>query len=72
VEAESRRLHRVRKPLTPAPLLDRILEIRTEYPRWGEDKLVVLLRREGGGVSTSRVGRVMKRLKDRGAPVEPP
>lgn len=32
---------------------------------------MVLLRREGIRVSTSTVGRVMKRLKDRGVLVEP-
>jgi transposase InsO family protein len=57
--------------LTPVPVEDRILELRTKYPRWGKDKLVVLLRREGIWVSTSTVGRVMKRLKDRGVFVEP-
>ncbi|MCX6570352.1 MAG: helix-turn-helix domain-containing protein, partial [Candidatus Aminicenantes bacterium] len=71
LEAASRRPHHVRKPLTPVPVEDRILELRTKYPRWGKDKLVVLLRREGIRVSTSTVGRVMKRLKDRGVLVEP-
>jgi putative transposase len=71
LEAWSRRPHHVRKPLTPAPIEDRILELRTKYPRWGKDKLVVLLRREGIRVSTSTVGRVMNRLKDRGVLVEP-
>lgn len=71
LEAESRRPHHVRQPLTPASIQDRILEFRTQYPRWGKDKLVVLLRREGLRVSTSTVGRVMKRLKDRGVLVEP-
>jgi putative transposase len=71
LEAESRRPHRVRQPMTPAPVQDRILELRTKYPRWGKDKLVVLLRKEGILVSTSTVGRVMTRLKDRGVLVEP-
>lgn len=71
LEAASRRPHRVRRPMTPAPVQNRILELRTKYPRWGKDKLVVLLRREGLRVSTSTVGRVMKRLKDRGVLVEP-
>ncbi len=71
LEAESRRPLHVRKPLTPAPIQDRILELRNKYPRWGKDKLVVLLRRDGIRVSTSTVGRVMKRLKARGVLVEP-
>jgi putative transposase len=72
LEASSRRPHHVRKPLTPAPVEERILELRTKYPRWRKNKLVVLLRREGLQVSTSTIGRVMKRLKDRGVLVEPP
>jgi transposase len=71
LEAVSRRPHRVRKPTTPGPIEQRILELRQEYPRWGKDKLVVLLRKEGIRVSTSTVGRVMKRLKERGMLVEP-
>jgi transposase InsO family protein len=71
LEATSRRPHHVRKPLIPAPVEERILELRTKYPRWGKNKLVVLLRREGLQVSTSTVGRVMKRLKERGVLVEP-
>jgi putative transposase len=71
LEAASRRPHRVRKPLTPAPVEDRILEFRLKYPRWGKDKLVVLLRKEEIQVSTSTVGRVLDRLKNRGVLVEP-
>jgi putative transposase len=36
------------------------------YPRWGKEKLVVLLRRENIQVSTSMVGRIIKHLKTRG------
>jgi putative transposase len=71
LEAASRRPHNVRKPLTPALVEDRILKARLKYPRWGKDKIVVLIRREGIRVSTSTVGRVLKRLKDRGVLVEP-
>ena len=70
VEAVSRRPHHARKPMTPGPVEDRILELRQEYPRWGKDKLVVLLRKQGIRVSTSTVGRVMNRLKERGVLVE--
>jgi len=71
LEAWSRRPHRVRQPMTPGPVVDGILELRQKYPRWGKDKLVVLLREQGIRVSTSTVGRVMKRLKERGVLVEP-
>lgn len=71
LEAASRRPHHVRKPMTPALVERRVLELRTKYPRWGKDKLVVLMKREGFQVSTSTVGRTLKRLKDRGVLVEP-
>lgn len=71
LDAESRRPHRVRKPMTPATVEDEILKLREKYPRWGKDKLVVLLRKRGIKVSTSTVGRVLKRLKERGVLVEP-
>ncbi len=71
LDDESRRPHRVRKPVTPAAVEDEILILREKYPRWGKDKLVVLLRKHGIKVSTSTVGRVIKRLKERGVLVEP-
>ncbi len=71
LEAESRRPHRVRKPMTPLSVEDRVLELRTKYPRWGKDKLAVMLRKEGLEASASTVGRVMKRLRQRGVLVEP-
>ena len=71
LEDESRRPDRVRQPQTCSAIVERILGLRTRYPRWGKDKLVVLLQREELRVSTSTVGRVLKRLKDRGVLVEP-
>jgi putative transposase len=41
------------------------------YPRWGKDKLVVLLRREGVVLSTSMVGRILLRLRHTGELREP-
>jgi putative transposase len=71
LEEASRRPHNVRKPVTPALIEDLVLEKRLKYPRWGKDKIVVLIRKEGHRVSTSTVGRVMNRLKERGLLVEP-
>jgi transposase InsO family protein len=48
-----------------------VLKLREQYPRWGKDKLAVLLHREGLGISTSMVGRIMRRLKERGILREP-
>lgn len=71
LEDRSHRPHNVRKPTWPADLVQRILQLREQYPRWGKDKLVVLLRRECWVVSTSMVGRILKHLKETGQLVEP-
>jgi transposase InsO family protein len=49
-----------------------VLQLRQQYPRWGKDKLVVLLGREGVEVSTSMVGRILRQLKERGVLREAP
>jgi putative transposase len=71
LEEESRRPHTVRQPQTPLRVIERILALREEHPRWSRDKLAVLLEREGIKVSGSTVGRVMARLRARGLLVEP-
>jgi len=71
LEELSRRPHQVRKPKTPVEVVERIHKLREQYPRWGRDKLVVLLRREGIEISASTLGRVIKRLKERGVLKEP-
>ena len=48
-----------------------VLHLREQYPRWGKDKLVVLLRRQGWQLSTSMVGRILSYLKVRGVLREP-
>lgn len=72
IEDRSHRPRRCRQSTWPAELEQRVLQLREQFPRWGKDKLVVLLRREGVQVSTSMVGRILKRLKDTGQLVEPP
>ena len=49
-----------------------VLELREQHPRWGKDKLAVLLRREDWQVSTSMLGRILTSLKIRGVLREPP
>lgn len=71
LEELSRRPHQVRKPKTPVEVVEKIHKLREQYPRWGRDKLVVLLRREGIEISASTLGRVIKRLKERGVLKEP-
>ena len=72
LEERSHRPRRVRQPTWSRELVLAVLHLREEYPRWGKDKLVVLLRREGWVVSTSMVGRILARLKARGVLREPP
>ena len=71
LEDRSRRPHRVRKPTWSQELAQAVLHLREEHPRWGKDKLVVLLRREAWQVSTSMVGRIVRDLKERGLLWEP-
>jgi putative transposase len=71
LEDRSHRPQRVRQATWSAELEQRVLALREQYPRWGKDKLVVLLRREGVSVSTSMVGRILGRLKQSGRLVEP-
>ena len=71
LEAKSSKPFKVRKPETSVEVVNKIKELREKYPRWGKDKLVVLLRREGIIVSTSTVGRTINRLKERGLLKEP-
>jgi len=71
LEDQSRRPHKIRQPETPKEIEKRIRELREQYPRWGRDKLGVLLRREAIEISATTVGRVINRLKARGLLVEP-
>ncbi|MDP6510796.1 MAG: integrase core domain-containing protein [Dehalococcoidia bacterium] len=66
LESCSHRPKHVRHPTWSPELAQAVLGLREQYPRWGKDKLVVLLREEGWGVSTSMVGRILKRLKEHG------
>jgi putative transposase len=72
LEEHSHRPHKVRQPTWTSELAQRVLELRQQYPRWGKDKLVVLLGRERHRLSTSMVGRILAQLKRRGALHEPP
>ena len=72
LEGRSHRPKKVRQPTWSAALAERVLALRKQYPRWGKDKLVVLLRREKRSVSTSMVGRILADLKRRGVLHEPP
>lgn len=70
-DPKTRRPNRLRTPTTPVIIINRILSLRETYPRWGKEKIAVLLKREGLNLSVSSVGRTIKRLKDRGILKEP-
>jgi putative transposase len=66
LEDGSHRPQRRRQPTWTATQAERVRRRREQYPRWGKDKLAVLLRREGWHVSVSMVGRILTRLRQRG------
>ena len=72
LEDRSDRPLRRRRPTWTLAQLQAVKAVRTRYPRWGKDKLVVILRRVGIRLSTSMVGRILARLRHTGELREPP
>ena len=72
LEAHSRRPKRLRTVSWSQELIEAVRELREQYPRWGKDKLCVLLGREGYHLSASTTGRVLTYLKGRGLIHDPP
>jgi transposase InsO family protein len=71
LQERSRRPRRVRAPRWPLQLLTAVHQVRERYPRWGKEKLVILLRAQGHVTSASTVGRILTSLKKQGRLVEP-
>jgi transposase InsO family protein len=71
LEDRSCRPRHLRQPTYSTELVEAVLRLREEYPRWGKDKLVVLLREKGVSCSASTVGRIIRKLKERGVLREP-
>jgi transposase InsO family protein len=71
LEAHCCRPKHVRQPTAPPELVEAVLRLREERPRWGKNKLSELLNGEGYQVSASMVGRILSRLKERGVLREP-
>lgn len=71
LEDRSRRPRRVRRPTWTAAQAEAVRQARLAHPRWGKDKLAVVLRRQGVTLSVSMVGRILADLKRRGRLVEP-
>lgn len=62
---------RRRRPTWTSDQVRLVRDLRETYPRWGKDKLVVLLRRQGYVLSSSMVGRILARLRRTGELHEP-
>ncbi len=71
LEDRSSRPARRRRPTWTLAQLVAVRRLRLAYPRWGKDKLAVLLRREGLAISVSMVGRILERLRATGELREP-
>jgi len=67
----SHRPRHLRKPTWSPETEKAVLNLREEYPRWGKEKITVLLQRQGMNLSVSMVGRILKALKDKGTLQEP-
>ena len=72
LEDHSHRPRRIRQPTWSFPLEEKVLTLRLQFPRWGKDKLAVLLRRQQIAISTSMLGRILLHLQRQGRLVEPP
>ena len=72
LENQSRRPKQMRQPTTPLDQVARIKALRERYPRWGREKLRVLLLREGTSVSAKTIDRTIARLRARAELREPP
>lgn len=71
LEAHSHKPKRLRQPTYTAELVENVLELREQYPRWGKNKLVLLLKEKGVECSASTVGRILSRLRQHGILQEP-
>ena len=71
-EPKSRRPLRRRKATWTPELAEAVEALRLDNPMWGKRKLAALLRREDVAVSISTVGRILRKLMDRGIVVPVP
>lgn len=65
-EPKSRRPHRVCANGWSPALRAEVERLRLDFPFWGKDKLGPLLRKAGFAVANATVGRILKKLVERG------
>jgi putative transposase len=71
LEDRSRRPKTCRRRTWTPEQVRAVQELREQYPRWGKDKLGVLLRQKGVQISVSMIGRILAYLKRTRQLVEP-
>lgn len=71
LESRSSRPKRVRRRSWSLEQIQAVHRLREQYPRWGKQKLWMLLRREGIRISVSMIGRILLYLRERGVLREP-
>ena len=71
LENRSSRPKQCRRPTWTPAHAAAVMAAREAHPRWGKDKLAVVLRRAGIVLSVSMIGRILRELKHRGVWVEP-
>ena len=71
LENRSSAPRRMRRPTWTPAQAEAVRQARERHPRWGKDKLAVVLRRDGVILSISMIGRILGALKARGVLVEP-
>lgn len=72
LKEKSRRPKRVRKPCWTHEQVLAVRDLRAQYPKWGKDKLALLLLQQGIKLSASTIGRILSYLKRRGELRESP
>jgi len=71
LESRSHRPRHLRKTTWTNEQIEAVRMMREAYPRWGKDKLAVLLKEGGIMLSASMVGRILHYLKERSVLKEP-
>jgi putative transposase len=71
LESRSHRPRKVRQPTYSIAQIEAVRKMREQYPKWGKDKLAVLLERDHCKLSVSMVGRILTYLKSRNILREP-